>query len=182
MERVRIISTNIESEFRKIKTESIVTQNYNANPYGFDSRPLKGAVGLRETVQGKSIIMGYVQKAIQGLNEGESIIFSKDEEGQVSATITMRGDETIELLGTGDNLVRFSNLKSEFNKLKSDFNSHVTNYNALVTAFGTHTHVYSPGPSAPIPSAPPTSAGTPSTPNTSNIDNAKHEGLITNTK
>lgn len=191
MQRSLVNETGQNGNKREIKTKynrNDLNRNNQITPYGFDSVPLKGAEAIRGTTGRTNVVLGYIQKAIEGMNEGESVVFSKASDGSISATIKMRGDETIELLGNNDNLVRFSDLKSEFNKLQSDFNTHIATYNALVTAYNAHVHPV-PAAAALVPPPAPTpvslitpASGSPSTPNNSIIDNAKHEGLKTNSK
>lgn len=184
--RISTVDRSKEGEdYREIKTVYVdkdSRESIQATPYGFDSRPLNGVDAVESYIESDDVILGYVQKLVEGLEAGESVMFSKDSSGELSATITCRGDETIEFLGDEDNLVRFSDLKTEFNQLKSDFNAHIAVYNAAMATLLSHTHIYSPGTGAASPTGPASATGGSSTLNTSDINNAKHEGLKTNSK
>lgn len=183
MNLTTVKATKVKNGIRKIKTIFSMTKlSVQLSPYGYDSVPLEGVNGITIKVGKYSFVLGYAQEAFEGLKSGESAVYSKDSKGKVSSFIINRNDETIEMLGDEDNLVRFSNLKNEFNQLKQDFNTHIANYNASMSAYGGHTHLYSPGPLPPVTTPPPTTPGTPSTPSIANIDNAKHEGIKTNKK
>ena len=71
----------------------------------------------------------------------------------------MKNDETIEIGGDTDFMVRYSELESAFNELRDDFNN-------LVTKFNTHVH-----PSPAGGSTGPTPTG--GTPSTADITGAK---------
>lgn len=184
---IKINSNSITNGFNTVKTAiktRLKNNLYNsmiASPWGFFGKPLKNANAVMGNTQRHEVILGYLMKAVDGLEDGESIVYSKTPTGDISATIISRGNKTIEFLGDDDNLVRYSNLETEFNKLKSSLSTHISNYNDTVAAFGTHTHLYFPGTLAQAPTLVPTTSGTPSVADgTININNAKHEGLKTN--
>jgi len=106
------------------------------------------------------VIIGYLNKN-QIAGPGEKRIFSLQPNGELSAYIWLKNNETIELFGSEDNLVRYSALESQFNELKEKFNQ-------LITAYNTHSHGNNPA-------SPPVPQGVPSTANItlSRIDNIK---------
>ena len=171
LRRMYVIGTKIVNAFREVKAENTGNINncYQATPFGFEANPIKGMDAIMGDTDRYTVILGYIQKAIDGLNEGETISFAKNSSGEVKATITHRSDDTIELLGTGDYLVRFEELKTEFNELKETVNNHIDDWNLFANA-------YVPGgPSTQ--GLPPTasSSGTSS----ADIDNARHDELKT---
>ena len=142
----------------------------------------------------ENFVIGVLNKIdISILSNGESMIFSTNEEGteivsQIihrntgdieinknisgNATILIKADGAIELNGNADFLAGFTDLKSGFDTLKDDVNN-------LITAYNAHIHITTATVGAtPAPGviAPTTSAGTPST---ASIDASKKENLKT---
>ena len=176
MKLARTISTFFEDGFRAIKTKygkSNVETSKSSNPFGFDANPPKGLIAvLAETMSNEDpIVIGYLNaSALDSLGIGDSIVYSTDSNGANKATITLRNDGTIEMLGTGDFMVRFSELETAYNQLKDD-------HDGLVSAFNQHVHptaaVGSPSPPTAIPSV------IPATPSTGDISGAKIEEIKT---
>jgi hypothetical protein len=166
-----VIEAVVTKGYRRVKTTSGLgtTNDRQVTPYGFDSVPLIGEKAIRHKTTKEPILTGYIQAAIDGLQPGESVVFSRAENGDLAATITSRQDATVELLGTGDYLTRFNELKTEFNELKGKVND-------LVQGFNAHVHASSGTPPTATPPLIPASQST------ANIDNAKHESLKTNEK
>lgn len=169
-----VIGNSIVNQFRRIKTQSFsVEEGYQVTPFGFDSKPIKGLKGVRGRSEKKMLVLGYIQKAVNELEDGDSIQFSKNGEGELTGKIISRNDDTIEILGTGDFLIRFNEMKSAFDTMKSDLNN-------ISTQFNVHTHptagVGAPSPPTPVPSE------IPITPSTVSMDGAKHESIKTTEK
>lgn len=173
---MKLLST-LSSEYDKVKRLVVKVWNGKSrtftaeevSSYGVDSRPIKGMVALYTTseVDGAEVIVGYLNKnRIAEL--GESRMFSTDDSGIVKFNIWLRNSGEL-LMGTSSNpseynkhAVEHEALKTEFNKLKKTVNDHIQDYN-------THTHPYA-NVTTPSTTSVTTSL---STPDTSNIDNAK---------
>jgi diadenosine tetraphosphate (Ap4A) HIT family hydrolase len=184
-----IIETKVKNFVREIKTKTagLVNNCQQMTPFGFESRPIKGETAVTQRVKNIRTIFGYLQDAFEGLEEGESVMFSKEDNGDYQATIITRKDKTIEVNGTGDFLMRYNEMQREFNELNDKFNSHIQAYNTFVqTTFPAHVHLI-PFAQAISATAPPPSAGTitvvpPSSLSVADITKTKHELLKTNPK
>lgn len=98
-------------------------------PFGVDSSPPKGMVAVYAKTDSMedTVLVGYLN-INQLASPGEHRIYSTDENGVLKSWVWLRGDGTIEMLGTADNLVRFSALETAFNQLKDDFNAFANSY------------------------------------------------------
>ncbi len=144
MNLVKIISTEIDnlnqrvSKFLRFGLKDVQTAIQTA-PYGIDSNPIKDMIAIygATSEKGKPVIIGYINKN-QLADVGETRIFSTDENGVVKTFIFLQNDGTIEIGGSVDNMVRFSDLETGFNQLKSDYNAHVhASVGALPTPIST---------------------------------------------
>lgn len=134
------ISSLIDSGRRRIKVlvtgRSDVQNAYESLPFGIDNSPPENirAIYAETGEKGRNIILGYInQNQLNSLQEGETSFYSTSENGEtIQSFMTMRNDGTIEILGTGDFLVRFNELQTGFNQLRSDFNTLINLYNAHV--------------------------------------------------
>ena len=108
-------------------------------------------------MDGQGFVVGYFN-ANQKAEVGEFRTFATDADGVEQFYTWMKSNGTMEIGGSVDNLVRYSELETAFNQLKQDFDS-------LVTAYNSHIHITSAtvGPT-PVPGviAPTTSTGQPS--------------------
>lgn len=139
-----------------------------AAPFGDDAAPLKDMIAIfaESSNNAEPVIIGYINKN-QIAAAGEKRIYSLKADGELSSYIHLKNDETIELFGAADNLVRYSKLKEGFDTLRTDLN-------ALITAYNTHVHVSAaPG----TPNAPTLSTGTASS---ASVDASKIENIKTN--
>lgn len=173
MNIVNAIMTSIDSLKRRVVQLTDFGKNvktaFQAGSYGDDSSPIKNMVAVYgETTQlGRNVVIGYINRN-QLAAAGEKRIFSTDSSGNVKYYIWLHNDGTCEFGGTGDNLVRFSNLQTAFNQLKSDFNTFIAAYNL-------HTHVgVTVGAGA-------TGITTPGTSSSADISGAKVTEMITGT-
>lgn len=165
MRLVKILDS-IVGTFYKVKTNAhTVTEATQVAPYGFASRPLKGVLGVLSRSYARNILLGYVQTVVDDLGVGETIVFSRDSQGELAGTITSRSDDSIEFLGTGEFLIKFSKMEAAFNELKADHNS-------LVQKYSTHTHPTAPTGPISIPSLIATAS-------TASMSDAKAEKLKT---
>ena len=107
---------------------------FQASPFGIDSNPASEddlvAVYADTTEDGQSVLLGYLLKGLAA-EKGEVRLYSTDEDGaeQPKAYIHLKNDETLEIGGNSDNMVRFSALQTAFNQLKTEFNAHVHSSN-----------------------------------------------------
>lgn len=134
------ISSLIDSGRRRIKVlvtgRSDVQNAYESLPFGVDGSPPENrrAIYAETGEKGRNIILGYInQNQLSSLQAGETSFYSTSEDGgMIQSFMTLRNDGTIEILGTGDFLVRFNELETGFNQLRSDHNAHVNAYNAHI--------------------------------------------------
>lgn len=131
MKSAKVISTaindakNMVIKVLRLGTKDVQTSKQIA-PFGIDSNPIKDMVAVHtETgIKGETIIVGYVNKE-HIADIGELRLFSTDSDGEIKATVFLRNNETLELMGDSNFLVKFNELQTEFNKLQSAYNSHV---------------------------------------------------------
>lgn len=168
----KVINTVIKNGRRFVKVEGWgkddTQEVRQAAPYGTDSAPVKGMVGvyLPTGEKGRSVLVGYINTG-QLAAAGEHRTYSANAEGEVQFYIWQKADGTCEIGGTGDFMVRYNELETAFNQLRSDFNDLVTKYNA-------HTHATTGSIGTPTPPA-----GAPATPSAADISPAKIEEIKT---
>jgi hypothetical protein len=95
------------------------------NSYGIDSNPIKDMIAIHADtgIRGESIIIGYVGK--QHIAKiGETRLYSTDEKGNLKATVHLKNDDTLELMGDDNFAVKYNQLEIAFNELKLKFNTH----------------------------------------------------------
>lgn len=128
---VKIVSTSVDVLKRRVVKilrmgKSDIQTSFDVAPYGVDSNPIKDMIAVHAETgeKGKTVIVGYINKnAIADV--GELRLFSTDSLGVEKKYIWLKNDNTIEIGGNSDNMVRFSALEAAFNQLKSEFNAHV---------------------------------------------------------
>jgi hypothetical protein len=164
MKAIKVLSDFLDKKFYKTKLESSqVVERYNATNYGFQSRPIKGS----NAVVIDEYIVGFVQKIVEGIESGESIMFCKkknNETGEIEIVtkVICKADGKLILNGEGDFAVRFNELKVEFNKLKDWAEGHKHPLTGLTAG---------PYPLTGTMLSPADSSG-------ANIDNCKVENVI----
>lgn len=134
------VSSLVDRGFRRIKlliNGSVDVQpTYQSMPFGIDGVPPNNwrAIYSSTGEKGRNVIVGYInQNQLSALNAGENYVYSTNDAGdKVEAFIKFLNDGRLQLLGSGDFLVRFNALETGFNQLRSDFNSHLTNYNGHI--------------------------------------------------
>lgn len=168
------ISAAVQAGKRILKSlgfgRSDVQESFEVSPWGVDSNPLPDTVSVRAqtSTMGETVVFGYVFEN-KIAEPGETRFFSTDGDGNEVAYVYMRKSGDLELNGTGDNAVRFSELKTGFEQLKSD-------YNNFLIAFNTHTHpTAAPGPVSPPTPIP---GSIPATASTASIDGAKVDTVL----
>jgi hypothetical protein len=174
MNIVTVISNEIVTRFRKIKVRRLgqndIQTPTQAAPFGVDSAPIKNmrAIYADTDKKGKPVIIGYINRELIA-GDGETRIFSLDENGELATFIWLKADGTMQIGGDADNAVRFSELKTGFDQLKSD-------HDALVDAFNSHMHATA-GTGPPVPPTPGT--GIPAMHTTASIDDSKIDEIKT---
>ena len=190
----RVISSAIEQGKQFVKIlgwgKDDVKTVQSVFPFGIEGNPLPGyrAIYASTAAKDKKILIGVLfENSVADV--GELRLHSEDSDGNEiasihlknngdieivgngSSTINLREDGIIEINGDSDYMVRFSELESAFNTLKSDLNSFILTYNSHI-----HITTATIGASAtPGVIAPTTSAGTSSSADVSGakIDNVK---------
>lgn len=126
---VKILSTSVDVLKRRVVKilrmgKSDIQTSFDATPYGVDSNPIKDMISVHAETgeKGKTVIVGYINKnAIADV--GELRLFSTDSLGAEKKYIWLKNDDTIEIGGNSDNMVRYSVLETAFNTLLADLNS-----------------------------------------------------------
>lgn len=171
---VTVISNAVEKEFRKVKVLVLGTSDNRiskqVSPFGVDSSPIDGmsAIYAPTSKTGKDVIVGYYNKSLLA-GKGETRLYSVNSDGELETFIWLTADGKIQLGGTDDNAVRFSDLKDGFDQLKGDLND-------LISAFNAHTHATA-GTGPPVPPTP--GSGIPATPSSASVDSSKIEEILT---
>ena len=119
------ISAAVQAGKRILKSlgfgRSDVQESFEVSPWGVDSNPLPETVSVRAqtSTMGETVVFGYVfgNKIAE---PGETRFFSTDGNGNEVAYVYMRKSGDLELNGTGDNAVRFSELKKVVDEIQSD--------------------------------------------------------------
>lgn len=161
----KVDTLSIKNFIRSLKVLQFgVKTAVSAAPFGDDSAALKDMIAIFADTSNNAepVIIGYINKN-QLAEPGEKRIFSLKEDGNLSAWVWLKNDETIEFFGNQKNMVRYQELETAFNELNDKFNALVTKYNA-------HSH-------AANGSAPPSS---PADASTADITPAKIENIKTN--
>ena len=125
----KFISSAIVSGRRRIKVivegKDDVRKQFEAMPFGEDSIPLKDtrAIVVETGEKGKQVVVGYINvNQIESLGPGEKRIYSLQPNGDLSQYIHLKSDQTMEIGGNSDFMVRFNELKTAFDQLKDDHN------------------------------------------------------------
>lgn len=147
MNLVKVISASLDVLNRRIVKIlrfglSDVQTTYEAMPFGLDSCALKDMVAVYSETgeKGKTVIIGYLNKN-QIATKGEFRTYSLKSDGSVSFYIHQKDDETCEIGGNADNLVRYSPLNTEMLGLASSINAELVKIAAGLSGVG---GVYTP--------------------------------------
>jgi ribosomal protein S11 len=89
-------------------------------PFGIDSKPIEGQIGvyIRAEDRSKSAVLGYIRES-DITTAGETRIYATDSEGVTVFDVILKANGTCELGGNTDNLVRYSDLKTNYDKTKA---------------------------------------------------------------
>lgn len=180
MKLLKVLSTALDRLARlEIQVWNGKSRTYTAKeigPYGTDSNPIKDMQAIYATTEmdGAEVVIGYLNKS-RLAEAGEHRIYATNATDTHKFSLWLRADGTA-LFGDSEIPADYTNFFVMFNELKTEFNELKGKYNDLATKFNAHTHIYSPGGGAPVPTAAPVSAASQST---ANIDNAKHTKIKT---
>lgn len=129
-----IADSIIVKGFRELTTRmtsGIVDSSKASFPFGFASNPTPKFLAILAETQTKDepVVIGYLDpRALDSLNLGDSVQYATDERGIKTATLFIRSDGTVEILGDADNAVRYSALETAFNELNDKFNTFANAY------------------------------------------------------
>jgi hypothetical protein len=153
-----------------LKGKSDVHEAKQVAPHGIDSNPIEDMIAIYAATgeKGKPVVVGYINKNM-AVDTGEIKMFSTDSDGEEQIYILLKNDGTAEVNGSGDNLVRWSELKQELDNWKQTIDQHITQ------TFTAHTHTGNLG----APTSPPSSPGQSTT---LDMPNSKIENLKTEDK
>lgn len=137
MKIVTVDNSTISKTYRRIKA---LIQGFNSHdslqiaPWGDDSVPIKGtkAVKSETGTESEHVVLGYFNKN-QKAKAGEKRIFATDSDGNVVGEIYLTNKGYLELLGTGNWLVKFNEMKTAFDALVTTFNAHTHTETGAVT-------------------------------------------------
>lgn len=126
MQIVQVISTAFDSIKRRIvkvrrrgKDDIQTAKEYS--PFGVDSNPPAGmrAIFAETGIKGKTALIGYLN--LDKLAEvGETRFYSLKPDKTLSTFIWLKNDETMQIGGDTDFMVRFSKLKEVVDELQED--------------------------------------------------------------
>jgi len=136
---LQIIQVNFSTIFKNLRYIKSVF-GFDAHlsaqiaPFGDDSCPLNSTKGVKSKTDDNAthVILGYFNRNPLA-QEGEKRLYSKRPAGEDSFVVWLKNDGTLEMGGTSDFMVRFSELKKGFDKL-------VEAHNGLVDKYNLHTH------------------------------------------
>ena len=92
-------------------------------PFGFDGNPPNDmdAIFLETGAGGEPVVIGYIQTQ-RLANQGEVRLYALNENNNLSTYLWLRKDQTIELGGNDENLVKFSKLQEDLTLLQTKLN------------------------------------------------------------
>lgn len=133
---ISVNSTFLKKGFRFVKSLFSTDSNDSAQvaPFGDDSCPVSGikAVKVKTDNANTQVVLGYFNRSNLA-QAGEKRFYSIGSGGDISFYIWLKNNNTCEIGGDDDFMVRYSELKAAFDELKGDFNS-------LITTFNSHVH------------------------------------------
>lgn len=138
---VKVISSVIESGFRKIKirrlgNDDIRTSTQTA-PFGIDSVPSDGMVAIFSDTnkKGKQVIIGYVNRNLLAA-AGETRLYSLDSNGELISFIWLKSSGQIQIGGSDYSAVRFAPLKSGLDNSISLLNAELEKIRIAISGLG----------------------------------------------
>lgn len=136
-----VISSSLQAAVRFIKIlrlgKSDVQDVKEFSPFGIDGNPLKDMVALYASTgeKGKNYIVGYINRN-QKAEAGELRLYSLDSDGNEKTYQHFKADGTIEVLGIGDNMVRYTPIDSALQQQALDINAELTKIAAAISSLG----------------------------------------------
>lgn len=118
-------------------------------PFGIDSVPPKDWVAVMANTNSNEerVILGYFNKKLMDIEEGETLVFSVTSGGALASYIRLKktsGAGEMELAGNANNLVKYAALNTA---LQNDIVTYFTTELATIaTAIGTAGGSYTPSP------------------------------------
>lgn len=106
-------------------------------PFGFDGNPPNemDAIFLETAAGGEPVIIGYIQTQ-RLANQGEARLYALNENNNLSTYLWLRKDQTVEIGGNNENLVKFSKLQQELLNLQNKLNSEMTKIASGISTAG----------------------------------------------
>jgi hypothetical protein len=106
-------------KFLRLSKKDVQTA-VEVGPYGFDSGAIKGMVAVysKTIVDGKTVILGYWNKE-QLAGIGELRLYGTNANGDLKCWTWLKNDGTYEVLGNGDNMVRYKPLDDSLQSFKN---------------------------------------------------------------
>lgn len=142
MQTLKVILSSIDNLGRRLiksyRYGNIDVQTpLQASPFGLDSAPIKDMVAVYSKTDNNdtNIVIGYFNKNLLA-EEGETRLFSTDENGLVKTFIWLRNDGKIQLGGTDDNAVRYQKLKDGLDAMVNLMNQNLPLIQAGISAGG----------------------------------------------
>lgn len=134
----KIDSTSVEDGFRSAKVEQYGMKTADlVQSFGEDSNPISGMMAVFEETDtdGEPIIIGYINpNAIAAV--GEKRMYSVDASGNEQAFIWLKNNGDIELNGSSDNVVRYSELERGLLAMVQKLNAELTKIQVGISALG----------------------------------------------
>lgn len=131
----------IEAGIRFIKVlrygNDDVQETEQIGPFGIDSSPINDmvAIYLDTTIKGEEVIIGYINKE-QISAPGETRMYAVNDDGILKSWIHLKKDGTIEMMGNGNNLVRFLSLENSLKAFKDSINTELVKVQSAITGLG----------------------------------------------
>jgi len=103
--------------------EDVITADQIA-PSGIDSKPVKGSnvIHADTAIKGEGVALGLLYSS-EKTNEGETRIYATDENGNEVFDLYLKNDGTMEISGSGDNLIKYLALNTALQSFVTDLNS-----------------------------------------------------------
>jgi hypothetical protein len=136
---------------------------------GVDTYPLPGDQVRASYNNGEWVIDAVFRDVQDGHSPGETIVYSRDEDGNVKATVKVTKDGDVIMNDGTRSAVGFSDLKTAFDQLKADHDAVVSTLNTVINETTVFATAYVPGGPAAV-GTPPTYIFTASPESTSTAD------------
>ena len=119
-----------------VRSQRDVQTSYQVAPWGDDSQPVKNArVCHADTMAEDTLVLGVINTD-QKAAEGERRIFATDADGNTVVDIWLRNDGTIEMAGSGDNLVKYIPLNQALTTYNSAINAELMKIQTAILSLG----------------------------------------------